>query len=216
MISRKFFEIRSAPPSRFRRSIVLGWAAMLLVTLLPACAPVTPRPPTVGNEATQAAREAELARLSNWSFSGRLAVSQGGDGGNARVEWRQDGADFDIQLSAPVTRQSWRLRQTAGQVRLDGLQGGSREGTNAEAMLQEATGWRVPLIAMAAWIRGVRAPGPSDMSFDAYGLPATIRQQGWSVEYRGWQADAPALPQKVFARQGEATVRLVVERWHQP
>lgn len=189
---------------------------MLLVALLPACAPVTPRPPALRGEARQAEREAELAMHSNWSFSGRLAVSQGGDGGNARVEWRQDGADFDIRLSAPVTRQSWRLRRTAGKVRLDGLQGGSREGTNAEAMLQEATGWRVPLTAMAAWVRGVRASGPSDMSFDAQGLPATIRQQGWSVEYRGWLAAMPALPQKVFARQGEATVRLVVERWHQP
>lgn len=200
----------------FRRRAALGYAAMLLLALLPACAPVTPRPPTVGNETMQAAREAELARHSNWSFSGRLAVSQGGDGGNARVEWRQNGPDFDIQLSAPVTRQSWRLRQTAGKVRLDGLQGGSREGTNAEAMLQEATGWRVPLIAMAAWVRGVRTSGPSDMSFNAHGLPATIKQQGWSVEYRGWLAATPALPQKVFARQGEATVRLVVEHWHQP
>lgn len=198
------------------RRAVLGLAAMLLGTLLPGCAPVTPRPAVVGNEATQAAREAELASQPNWSFSGRLAVSQGGDGGNARVEWRQYGPDFDIQLSAPVTRQSWRLRQTAGRVRLDGLQGGTREGSNAEAMLQEATGWRIPLTAMAAWVRGVRAAGPSDMSFDSYGLPATIRQQGWSVEYRGWQADVPALPQKVFARQGGATVRLVVERWHQP
>lgn len=216
MISRKFSRIGPAPPSRFRRSTVLGCAVMFLIALLPACAPVTRRPPAVGDEAMQAAREVELAKRPSWSFSGRLAVSQGSDGGNARVEWRQDGPDFDIQLSAPVTRQSWRLRQTAGKVRLDGLQGGSREGTNAEALLQEATGWRVPLTAMAAWVRGVRTSGPSDMSFDASGLPATIRQQGWSVEYRGWLAATPALPQKVFARQGEATVRLVVERWHQP
>lgn len=214
MISSKFFRNCTARASWRRRSV--GVLAGLLVVLLVACAPVGRRPVMVGSEATQLAREVALARHSNWSFTGRLAVSQGNNGGNARIEWRQNGPDFDIQLSAPITRQSWRLRQAAGKVSLEGLDGGLREGVDAEAMLQEATGWRIPLAAMAAWIRGVRAPGSSDLSFDQHGLPATIRQDGWAVEYRGWFAATPALPEKVFARQGEASVRVVVESWNQP
>ena len=69
---------------------------------------------------------------------------------------------------------------------------------------------------MAAWVRGVRASGPADLSFDDFGLPATIRQDGWAVEYRGWSAREPALPTKVFARQGHASVKLVVEKWESP
>ena len=169
----------------------------------------------IGSESTQRTREMELARHSNWSFTGRLAVSQGRNGGNANVMWRQSGPDFEIQLSAPITRQSWRLKQTGGIVSLQGLEGGSREGNDAEAMLLEATGWRVPLKSMAAWVRGARAAGPAALSFDQHGLPATVSQGGWAVEYRGWVAGDPALPAKVFARQGAASVRLVIEKWDQ-
>ena len=50
----------------------------------------------------------------------------------------------------------------------------------------------------------------------APGLPALIVQQGWQVEYREWDDADPARPRRVFARQGEATVRLVVEAWGKP
>jgi len=214
MILSKLSRNRAARASSLRRPIGASrLLAGLLTLLLAACAPMAQRPLLVGDEAVQGAREVELARHPSWSFTGRLAVSQGNNGGNARIEWRQNGPDFDIQLSAPITRQSWRLRQAAGKVSLEGLDGGLREGADAEAMLQEATGWRIPLAAMAAWIRGARAPGASDLSFDQHGLPATIRQDGWAVEYRGWFAATPALPEKVFARQGTASVRVVVESW---
>jgi outer membrane lipoprotein LolB len=188
----------------------------LVLLAVAACAPIKPRVTVPGDASALQAREAELAQRPTWAFSGRLALSEGSNGGSARIRWRQDGADFDIELSAPITRQSWQLHPRAGKVTLEGLQGGTREGTDAETMLLEATGWRIPLLAMAAWVRGVRAPGAADLSFDPVGLPATISQGGWAVEYRGWTAAKPALPQKLFARSGTASVRLVVEAWSKP
>ena len=38
-------------------------------------------------------------------------------------------------------------------------------------------------------------------------------QQGWQVEYREWDGGQPERPRRVFARQGGATVRLVVDAW---
>ena len=214
MIWRKFSRNTKAGAPRRRPAAALRRAALVLLTLVVvACAPVARRPSVVGDETVQALREVDLARYPAWAFTGRLAIDQGGEGGNARVEWRQDGEDFDIRLSAPITRQSWRLRQVGDRITLEGLDGGIREGADAEAMLMQATGWRIPLTAMAAWVRGVRASGPADLSFDEFGLPATIRQDGWAVEYRGWSAREPALPTKVFARQGPASVKLVVEKW---
>lgn len=217
MISRKYSQspvaqCRRRRPAWFVRLLVA--AAVLLAAA--ACTPVKPRVAVAGDEATQKAREAGLAAHPAWAFNGRLALSQGSNGGNARIQWRQDGSDFDIELSAPITRQSWHLRQRGGKVSLEGLPGGVREGSDAEALLLEATGWRIPLVAMAAWVRGARAPGPADLSFDLTGLPATISQGGWAVEYRGWSAASPPLPQKLFARNGAASVRLVVEAWSKP
>jgi outer membrane lipoprotein LolB len=192
-------------------------AAGLLALLATACTTPAPRR---GSDAAllaaQSAREAMLAEQDNWSMAGRLSVSADGDGGNGRIEWRQSGGDFEIRLSAPVTRKSWRLLSQGGKATLEGLEGGPRAGNDAEALLLEATGWRIPIDALGAWARGARARGPATVEFTPAGLPALISQQGWQVEYREWDAAEPARPRRVFARQGEATVRLVVESWGGP
>ena len=194
----------------------LSSLAICGLLLASGCAPVPSRPPSAANEAAQSTREAQLQARRDWGFRGRVALSQGDNGGNAGIRWRQRGGDFDIELSAPVTRQSWRLRSHGAQVSLEGLEGGIRSGTDAEALLLEATGWRIPVTAMSAWARGMRAPGPAEMASDPQGLPAELLQQGWKIEYRGWFPSEPPMPQKVFARQDKASVRLVVDAWDPP
>jgi outer membrane lipoprotein LolB len=196
-------------------------AAACVVLWLGACTPLTVRPEANGVDqerglAAQAARESALSAQPDWSFSGRVALSQGKDGGSGRIEWRQRGNDFDIRLSAPITGQSWRVTGGAGKARLEGLAGGVREGSDAEALLHEATGWRIPVDAMARWVRGARAPGEASLDFDGQLRPGTLHQHGWAVEYRDWEVADPPRPTRVFARQGEASVRLVIDRWTLP
>jgi outer membrane lipoprotein LolB len=214
MISRKSFSLRRAFEPRDLLGRLAG--AGLLLVAIGGCSQAPPRPASAANEPAQAAREQALSAVRDWSFRGRIAVSHAGEGGSARIEWTQRGADYDIRLSAPVTRQSWRLRSDAGTARLEGLPDGPREGPDAEALLREATGWRLPVQALAAWTRGLRAPGDAQFESDPAGLPAVLRQHDWTVEYRGWTTDSPALPTRVFARTGDASVRLVVEDWAAP
>lgn len=164
--------------------------------------------------AGQAERERALALQQDWGLSGRVAVSGGGDGGSGRIEWRQQGEAFSVSLSAPVSRQSWRLTAGAGQARLEGVEQGPLQGSDPEALLAEAAGWNMPLAQLRAWLRGARAEGEAQLEFDANGLPARLRQHGWQIEYRGWdQRSQPPLPLRVFAESGERRVRLVVDRW---
>ena len=194
----------------------LKWLALaiLLSAGLAGCA-ASPRPvvPEAGVEAAQLAREADLAAEQVWSFSGRVALSRGKDGGSGRIDWHQHGDDFEITLAAPITRQSWRIQRQAGHVRIDGIEGGPREGVDAEALLVEATGWSVPVDALAHWVRGARVAGAASTAYDGNGLPLRIEQGGWVIEYRAWNAANPPQPMKVFASQGDASVRLVIEQW---
>src|SRR3546814_4826297 len=60
--------------------------------------------------ATLQAREQRLKALPALSFSGRVALSGGSrGGGTGRIEWQQAGDRYRVTLSAPVSRQSWRL-----------------------------------------------------------------------------------------------------------
>ena len=198
-------------------------AAAAVLGLLAGCAgqPLrAPGPllPAEVAQARQAEREAALAAQPRWSLQGRVAVSTGGKGGSGRLDWQQDGARYAIALSAPVTRQSWRLTGEPGQARLEGLEGGARQGGDPTALLLEATGWLVPVDALAAWVRGARAAGhgPATVEYGADGQLAGLRQDGWDLRYAGWRAGeggAVALPGRIEASRADARVRLVVDGW---
>lgn len=200
-------------PLRLPRAFLA--CSLLLTLLVSGCASTPSRPEPDFDPASWAAREASLA--TDWEMRGRVAVVQGDDSGNASLVWRQRGSDFEIELSAPITRQSWRLHSKGGRVRVEGLDGGVREGSDAEALLLEVTGWRIPLAAMGEWMRGSRgAGGGAGIAWDAQGRLARQEREGWTIEYREWFPGSAPLPRKVFARKGEASVRLVVEAWGAP
>lgn len=193
-------------------------ASSLALALLSACAiaPV-PRPEATTMLAGQLVREAELAAASEWSFSGRVAVRSDGQGGSGRIAWRQRGEDFEITLSAPISRQGWRLLRQAGKVRLEGLEGGPREGSDAELLLREATGWVLPVAAMADWLRGGRDSAGATVEYSPSGLPSVLFEHGWRIEFRDWYAGQPSRPRRIFAdHSGGGRVRLVIEQWSVP
>lgn len=195
-----------------------------LAAMLSACAgqavrgPASPPLAPAAAEAAQSARETELRGQTGWSLSGRIALSNGRNGGSGRIEWRQDGDRYEVALSAPVTRQSWRLSGDIAGARLEGLEGGTRSGPDAAALLREATGWEIPVAALSDWMRGLRAvgQGPASVRYGADGRPARIEQGGWTIDYRWPATAAPALPSRVDAVRGDAKVKLIVDEWQSP
>ncbi len=206
------------------------WRMPLLlaaVGMLGACSSLAPRqslPKETMSTTATAAEEARLAVLDaqpDWTFQGRVAISKGRSGGNGRIDWQQQGDGYRISLSAPVTRQSWQLSGgTDRPVRLEGLEGGPRSGDDAGDVLQQATGWQIPVEQLPRWVRGQPAAGaqaPDYMGYDAAtGLPRMLRQQGWRIDYLDWypaDAERPALPRRIEAVNGDAKVRLIVDEW---
>jgi outer membrane lipoprotein LolB len=177
-------------------------------------------PGTVAQIQAQAARVAVLEAHPRWSLQGRVAVSNGREGGNGRIDWQQDGPRFAVSLSAPITRQSWRLSGDGSSARLEGLDGGPREDSDAERLLHEATGWVIPVAALSAWVRGAAAVGlpKAALQFGSDGRLARIEQGGWTIDYSGWQSEpglGMELPRHLLASRGEAKVRLVIDGWQQ-
>lgn len=171
-------------------------------------------------QAAQATRAAWLASRPDWSFAGRVAVNANGKGGSGRIDWQQAGTGYQVALSAPVTRQSWRLGgdlQTRA-ARLDGLEGGPREGADADRLLREATGWDIPVASMVHWARGVADPSASvdGVEYDTDGRLRTLTQQGWRVDYLDWfpaEGAQPVMPRRMEARRQGATVKVAVDQW---
>jgi outer membrane lipoprotein LolB len=198
---------------------------VLLVVLLSACQP-EPKPniPTVTPPdflQQQSARESNLSRQNVWAFRGRVAVSDGQQAGTVNMRWKQQGENFDIEISVPITRQSWRLRSVGSQrVQLQAYGLTVMEGESAEAVLKQATGWQIPFADLQAWVRGMRADGAAQTAFAPNGLPASFKQNGWFVDYREWNQALLPMPTKVFANTSKngknASVRLQIESWEMP
>lgn len=207
------------------RPLLLAAATVALAACTSVGSQKTPVP-DVAYTVSPAAERAEAARVQalrsqpDWSFQGRVAVSKGKNGGSGRIDWEQQGSAYQVQLSAPVTRQSWRLQGDAlqGSGRLEGLDGGPREGADAQAVLLEATGWDIPVNQLPDWTRGLVLEGSGEAALqrDAEGRPRQLRQAGWQVDYLDWypaQDGRESLPRRIEASKADAKVRLVVDQW---
>ena len=155
-----------------------------------------------------------------WALSGRVALSNGKDGGSGRIEWRQGAGRTEVTLSAPVTRQSWTLTADATGVMLEGVPAGPLRGDDAGQLLRQATGWEIPVAALGCWLRGapavVDAMGAANSVFGIDQRLLRIEQGGWIIDYANWQRDAASgveLPTRINAEQASNRVRLVVDRW---
>lgn len=192
--------------------------ARLLVALLAlglaACAPLRLREDD-STRGAQRARETAVLAQTHWQLSGRIAVSNGEDGGNADVDWRQEGGRYDLRLRAPVSGKNWRLHGDAHSATLEGVREQALTGRTAAELLAREVNWQLPVAELEYWVRGLRAPGAAaELTFDEERRPAKLRQSGWTIEYRDYFADRePALPRKVFATKGKHRVRLFVEDW---
>jgi outer membrane lipoprotein LolB len=206
-----------------------AFAAALAVSLS-ACVSLdtrkAPAAPDVVTAVSAEAQQAEAARVDAlraqpaWSFQGRVAVSKGRNGGSGRIDWQQQARQYVVSLSAPVTRQSWTLsgdsENRSG--RLDGVEGGPRQGEDAQQVLLEATGWDIPVNQLPDWVRGLVAGGATaaEIYRDAEGRPRRVRQMGWDIQFLDWypaEGDRPVLPRRIEAVNGDAKVRLLVDGW---
>lgn len=195
---------------------VISW-----VLILAACAGQPPRPQApallCSADAQSETCKQQIAALpaevdARWAMTGRVAIVSGAQSGNARIEWQQQGAqDYRVMLSAPLTRQSWQLSVSGDGAVIHGLPEGARHGADAQLLLQEVTGWDIPVAALQHWLRGRPAPGMpvSQYRFAADGGLLGLVQNGWNIEFvHGGQ-----WPVRINATQGANRVRLVVDAW---
>lgn len=195
----------------FRRLVLVA-----LPLLLAACAsPPVRQQGTAATLGMQEQRERDLADTDHWTLEGRLSVSDGKDSGSGGLVWHQDGERYDFTVRAPVTGRSFRLSGGPDGAELEGLDGGTRRGPDAESLMASTVGWQIPMTELKRWVLGLRAnAGTADIAFGADRLPSRLVQDGWTVDYKQWDASrTPPMPTRVFAEKPPFKVRLSVESW---
>jgi len=198
--------------SRYKPAIVAF--AVLFVS---ACAPLQQRtdiiidPDLVWQE-----RQVQLRQLTKWEIRGRTAITQGQEGWNAGLNWRENGGIYRIKLLGPFSQGGIHLDGTPEQVVLTLPDGETIAAATPEALLTHIYDLKFPISALRDWVRGLPYAGTpyQTAEIDDQGRLKYLEQQEWKIDYQRYETyGQQQMPSKIFISHPELSVRLVVNNW---
>ncbi|TPW12897.1 MAG: outer membrane lipoprotein LolB [Halothiobacillaceae bacterium] len=202
--------------SNIARSLAaLGCGGLLMVSGC-ATSPTVLREPKV-NEAAWQQRLSVVGDVVAWRFTGRVGVSNASESWSASIDWQESPAAQEIRVTGPVGQGAAVIKRVADGVTMSLSNGQVYAGRSGEQLLYERLGWRVPVVGLRYWMRGIPAPqSPAQWQLDNDGRALWLEQEGWKITYKGYQRLTPlgvSLPAKLFLEHQEWQVRLVVQEW---
>lgn len=193
--------------------------SLAFIILLTGCAPFWQSKPVQDPEQLWQQRLSQQAKLDAWAFKGRTAIIQGREGWNAGIQWQEQGQQFHIKLSGPFSQGGVALDGNPESVTLTLDDGEQLSAPTPEQLLAEAMGWLLPVSALRDWVRGLPyGELPVDnKQLDDQGRLTTLEQAGWQIEFlRYMPFQGGSMPEKVFMKHPEMSVRLIVSDWSIP
>lgn len=197
-------------------------ALLALMLLIGACAtaPSAP-PPAEGGTALGRwlDRQQRLAALVQWTLRGRVGIETGKDSGNASMSWEQNGEEYAIRISAPMSQGTFELRGDAQGVTLRGPDRSEISAADPQALMQEQLGWSLPVAGLKYWIRGIPMPNRpvAAVRLDDAGRLSDLEQDGWRVSVQRYKAvGEEELPDKIFMENAPLKMRVVIGEWQLP
>ncbi len=191
---------------------------VVVLLALAACA----RPAGESDASARAVWEAQqqlMRGIDRWNLHARAALRLERAAYQVGIRWQRSPGSFTLLLEAPFGQ---------GVIRIDTLplggyelglpDGGRFAGDSPEILLEEVTGWSLPVGGLEYWIRGLPHPD-SEFRYrsDGDGRPRWIGQDDWSIDYLDYfdrdDAAGPGLPRRINLERREITLKLVIERW---
>lgn len=142
----------------------------------------------------------------------RVAVRYGEEAASGRVVWRHSAMRDELLMSNPLGQGIAEISGRPGAYELRLADGKEFAAPDAEALTEEALGWRLPLNGLPQWIRGRPLKGvPAEATMDGNRY-AELKQNGWQIEYLAWD-EVRNLPQRLRLRREDLDIRLAIEEW---
>jgi outer membrane lipoprotein LolB len=195
--------VRSPRNARRIAGIAAGVAVAML---LGACAEV-PRMP--------AADLAFAPADEPFAVDGRLSARQGANAITANFSWKHLPPKDELSVATPLGQAVAELEgdTVTGRVEVRTADGRRDEAPDWTTLTERALGYRLPVTALAAWIRAVPVPdAPYTVEADAEGRVKLLRQTGWEIVYD--YADASARrPMRYRITYPDLEIRMVIDSW---
>lgn len=151
-----------------------------------------------------------------FELTGRLSARHGKDALSANFRWTHERERDELDLSNPLGQTIARLSGDASGVRLQTPEGRIETASDWASLTTRSLGWPLPVEGLAFWIQGVpRGGAPAAVERASDGLPATLRQDGWSIVYQAYEPDGDggSRPKRLTLDYPEVELRIAVDSW---
>ena len=137
-----------------------------------------------------------VASVDQWEIKGRISVRRGTKGEIGRLFWKRNGDAHRMELYGSFGSRRIRILQDSEGAVLKDTKGKTVVGASIKEVLEERTGWILPVNELFDWVAGRPYTGsPSVMTWDIDGRLVMLDQAGWTVEFSEYQEfDSFALP----------------------
>jgi outer membrane lipoprotein LolB len=193
-------------------------AAIAAVLVLSRCAPLPGPAPSAAVDPL--AHEQRLRALEHWHLQAKAGLRSPGQNGSARLSWQQAPQHFFISLSGPLGQGRVTLNGTPAGVTLTQAGAPTQHAASARQLLQQHTGWDLPINLLTDWLLGLPAltQPVEQLTRTDNGLLKTLQQAGWQLSYSRYQAVGEVfLPSKIIATRTlnpTQSIRLVIAVHH--
>ena len=159
------------------------------------------------------AQQNTLTQLQDWQLSAKLGIITPDERGSLSLFWRQNSNDYRMNLTNVVGKRVFDLSRSGQNVQLTDSNGQIHHASNARDLVQELTGWDLPVEQLSYWIKGL--PGIGDqVTYDEHQRPKTISAHGWQLQYLGYtQIDGLWLPSRLNLTHDDTQLRLAISQW---
>lgn len=149
-----------------------------------------------------------------FELAGRIAVRYGSDAASGNLAWRHTRDSDELLMTTPIGSSVARIVRSGGVVVLTAADGSQTRAADAESLTEKALGFRLPLAGLSDWVRArPMAALPVEETRDAQGRLASLRQNGWRIEYQQFRPDG--LPARLKLEYPGIELRLAIHEWTQ-
>ncbi len=195
-------------------------ASLFCAAIASGCA-TTPKTdssvPGIAYESIEA-RQQTLSALSEWTAQGRISLSTPEEGFSAAMKWLQIQRDYDVTLTALLGQRAFRVSQQGQTANLKTLGRKGVSGRDAEQLLLQQLGVRVPLTQFGFWMRGL----PGSLGRPTYDAGGRIQHLeyldpdgvNWRATFKRYKVvESLELPELIDVVGNDYMIRILVKAW---
>jgi outer membrane lipoprotein LolB len=190
-----------------------------LTLLMTACVPIWQAKSPLEQDGADVfwnTRFPQLVKLNNWEIQGRSVISQKRESWNAGLIWQEFNGTYQVKLQGPFAQGGAILKGQQGKAILIMDDGQILFSASPETLLKEALNMPLPIEALRDWVRGMPYAQQDYelIEFDHQGRVTSLLQQGWQIDYKRYiPFEHYSMPAKIFIKQGDRSLRIVISDW---